>query len=388
MMKFNVEDRIGIIGSGSMGSGIAQVAAEAGHCVFIYDNNPKALERSRDNLEKLFEKLVNKGKRTAEQATDTLNRISFVHNLLDLRGSKLIIEAIIEDLSIKKNVIDQLSDGLSSDCIIATNTSSLSVTAIASAAKHPENIIGLHFFNPAPLMKLVEVVPAIQTKDGIAEACLDLMTKWGKTPVTTQDTPGFIVNRVARPFYSEAFRIYDEGIAQPHEIDEAMEELGFRMGPFYLTDFIGHNTNFAVTTSMFNAYWGEPRYKPSFAQKRLVDAGYWGRKAKKGFYDYDENLKPIRKKSSLEADKKQDIQNRILALLINEAFDALHFNIGSAEAIDNAMTKGVNYPKGLIAWAEEIGLENIVQTLDHLYDFYHEERYRVSPGLRKKIKQV
>jgi len=208
------------------------------------------------------------------------------------------------------------------------------------------------------------------------------MYDWNKEPVVAQDTPGFIVNRVARPYYSEAFRIYDEGLAQPHEIDAAMETLGFRMGPFALTDFIGHDVNFAVTESMFHSYWGEPRYRPSFSQKRLVDAGYLGRKTGRGFYPYDENKKAIRPESELSTDQHKIIQDRILAVLFNEAADALHFGVASAEDIDKAMLKGVNYPKGLLAWAYEIGRPTVIERLDALYARYHEGRYRVSAGLR------
>ena len=373
---------IGIIGSGSMGAGIAQVAAEAGHHVRVYDNNPAALERADASMRTLFAKLVAKGKRTQEQADATIDRISYVRDLLNLHKCGLIIEAIIENLQVKKRVFEELSNGVSSTAVLATNTSSLSVTAIAASAKTPEQVVGLHFFNPAPLMKLVEIVPAAQTDPAIIETLTSLMRAWKKEPVVAQDTPGFIVNRVARPYYSEAFRMYDEGLAQPHEIDAAMEALGFRMGPFTLTDFIGHDVNFAVTESMFNSYWGEPRYRPSFAQKRLVDAGYLGRKVGRGFYKYDENKKPIRPESTLKATQEKTIQDRVLAVLINEAADAHHFGVASAEDIDKAMLKGVNYPKGLLAWADEIGRSEIIDLLDALHARYHEGRYRVSAGLR------
>jgi 3-hydroxybutyryl-CoA dehydrogenase len=373
---------IGIIGSGSMGAGIAQVAAEAGHRVLVYDNNPAALGRADESMRGLFAKLVKKEKRTKEQADATLSRISYVKDMLSLRESGLIIEAIVEDLKIKQRVFEELSNLVSSGTVLATNTSSLSVTAIAASAKTPEQVVGLHFFNPAALMKLVEIVPAAQTNPEIVETLVQLMLAWGKEPVVAQDTPGFIVNRVARPYYSEGFRIYDEGLAQPHEIDAAMEALGFRMGPFTLTDFIGHDVNFAVTESMFHSYWGEPRYRPSFSQKRLVDAGYHGRKANRGFYEYDEQKKAIRPASTLSQEENKKIQDRVLAVLINEAADALHFGVASAEDVDKAMLKGVNYPKGLLAWADEIGKDVIIERLDALYARYHEGRYRVSVGLR------
>ncbi len=388
MVKFHIfalmdsNAQIGIIGSGSMGAGIAQVAAEAGHQVLVYDNNPAALERADASMRKLFAKLVLKGRRTQEQADAVIERICYVNDLLSLRESGLIIEAIIENLQIKQRVFEELSNLVASSTILASNTSSLSVTAIAASAKTPGQVVGLHFFNPAPLMKLVEIVPAAQTNTSIVETLVELMRAWKKEPVVAQDTPGFIVNRVARPYYSEAFRIYDEGLAQPHEIDAAMEALGFRMGPFTLTDFIGHDVNFAVTESMFHSYWGEPRYRPSFSQKRLVDAGYLGRKSGRGFYEYDENRKPIRPESTLKASQQETIQDRVLAVLINEAADALHFGVATAEDIDKAMLKGVNYPKGLLAWANEIGEKVVIERLNALYAKYHEGRYRVSAGLR------
>ena len=375
---------VGIIGSGAMGSGIAQVAAEAGHRVLIYDNNPQALERSDAAMQQLFERLVSKGKRSQQQASDVLGRIEYVDALLQLDSAQLVIEAIIENLDIKRSVFEELSHAVSADCILASNTSSLSVTAIAASAKTPGHVLGLHFFNPAPLMKLVEVVPAAQTKPGLAEEMRQLMISWRKEPVVAQDTPGFIVNRVARPYYSEALRLVAEGLAEPHEIDAAMEALGFRMGPFYLMDFIGHDVNFRVTESMFNAYWGEPRYKPSFSQKRLLDAGYLGRKAGRGFYRFDESGKVQRPDSTQSADQQRAIQERVLPILINEAYDALHYGIASAEDIDRAMLKGVNYPQGLLAWGREIGEQTICDRLDALYNHYHEERYRVSPKLRER----
>ncbi len=375
---------VGIIGSGAMGSGIAQVAAEAGHRVLIYDNNPQALERSDAAMQQLFERLVSKGKRSQQQASDVLGRIEYVDALLQLDSAQLVIEAIIENLDIKRSVFEELSHAVSADCILASNTSSLSVTAIAASAKTPGHVLGLHFFNPAPLMKLVEVVPAAQTKPGLAEEMRQLMISWKKEPVVAQDTPGFIVNRVARPYYSEALRLVDEGLAEPHDIDAAMEALGFRMGPFYLMDFIGHDVNFRVTESMFHAYWGEPRYKPSFSQKRLLDAGYLGRKAGRGFYRFDESGKVQRPDSTQSADQQRVIQERVLAILINEAYDALHYGIASAEDIDRAMLKGVNYPQGLLAWGREIGEQTICDRLDALYNHYHEERYRVSPKLRER----
>lgn len=373
---------VGIIGSGAMGSGIAQVAAEAGHTVLIYDNNEAAQRRAGASMSELFASLVAKGKRTAAEAEAVSRRIRYVGSLLELDRCGLVIEAIVEDLQVKRSVIEELSHAVAADCILATNTSSLSVTALAASAKTPAQVLGLHFFNPAPLMRLVEVVPAVQTEPAHVETCVALMEAWGKTAVVASDTPGFIVNRVARPYYSEALRIYDEGLATPAEIDAAMEATGFRMGPFYLMDFIGHDVNFRVTESMYRSFWEEPRYRPSFSQKALLDAGYLGRKVGRGFYRFDESRQLLRDASELSHVRRSEISDRILAVLINEAADALHFGVADRAAIDRAMLLGVNYPKGLLAWADEIGRDTVVARLDKLYEYYHEQRYRVSPGLR------
>lgn len=373
--------KIGVIGAGAMGSGIAQVAATAGAQVVLFDAQAAALEKASKSLKATFEKLVEKGKLSSDQADAIRSRIFIAEDLNALAQCDLIIEAIIENLEIKKKLFSELENKVSEKCILASNTSSLSITAIASACKHPTRVLGIHFFNPAPLMPLVEIIPALQSSTAIAEQCYVLMKKWGKVPVMAKDTPGFIVNRVARPFYGEALRIHEEGIADMATIDQAMREGGFKMGPFELMDLIGNDVNYAVTESVFHAFYFDPRYKPSLTQKKMVEANWFGRKSGRGYYNYAEGSeKPI---PSDDANLKQTIFQRILVMLINEAYDALYLNVANAEDIDLAMTKGVNYPKGLIAWAEELGTDHCEQLLDHLHDYYKEDRYRCSPGLRR-----
>lgn len=371
---------VGVIGAGAMGSGIAQVAATAGHQVFLYDSNEKALEKSRENLKTILEKLATKGKIT--NADSLFNRFSFISNIQDFVGCQLVIEAIIENLEIKKSVFKELEKVVSPDCILASNTSSLSLTAIASVCEHPERVLGIHFFNPAPLMPLIEVVPAIQTKSDLPADIRALLLNWKKSPVIAKDTPGFIVNRIARPFYSEALRIYEEGIADMATIDWAVKKIGgFKMGPFTLMDYIGHDVNYVVTETIFKSFFYDPRYKPSLSQKQLLDAGWLGQKSGRGFYDYSEKAvlpEPVR-----DENLGKGIVHRIVLMLINEAVDALYLNIASAADIETAMTKGVNYPKGLLQWCNEIGVQDVIIGLDALYQDYHEDRYRASAYLRK-----
>tara|TARA_R110002074_G_scaffold5959_4_gene28308 strand:+ start:3672 stop:4853 length:1182 start_codon:yes stop_codon:yes gene_type:complete len=384
--------KVGIIGSGTMGSGIAQVAATSGCKVKLYDTNQAALDKANLALDKILNRLIEKGRINSEEKNRIQSNISYVDSLKDLSDSNLTIEAIVENLDIKKKVFSELETYVSDDCIIASNTSSLSIASIASSLQNPERCIGIHFFNPAPLMKLVEVVPAIQTSNETLEKSVQIIAKWGKTVAVAKDTPGFIVNRVARPFYGESLRIYEEGLADFVTIDHSLKTLGgFRMGPFELMDFIGNDVNYTVTETVFTAFYFDPRYKPAFTQKRFAEAGYLGRKSGKGYYDYDENGKKIETSnvtlSAVEESLKEQIFNRVLVMLINEAADALFLNIASAEDIDNAMTKGVNYPKGLLAWADEKGIDWCVNKMDELYNEYHEDRYRCSPLLREMNKK-
>lgn len=374
--------KIGIIGAGTMGSGIAQVAATAGCTVVLYDAFPESLINAENNLERILSRLVEKERIDEAEKDRIKSLISYHSDLKDLSESNLVIEAVVEDINLKQNIFKELETYVSDSCILASNTSSLSIASIASSLQKPERCIGIHFFNPAPLMRLVEVIPAVQTDEKVVEKCVEIITDWKKTVAVAKDTPGFIVNRVARPFYGEALRIYEEGIADFATIDWAMKELGgFRMGPFELMDFIGNDVNYAVTESVFAAFYFDPRYKPSFTQKRHAEAGYLGRKTGKGYYDYAEDA--VKPEPNKDKALGEQIYHRILAMLINEAADAFFLNIASAKDIDDAMTKGVNYPKGLLAWANEKGITWCVEQMDALYDLYREDRYRCSPQLRK-----
>ena len=373
---------VGIIGGGTMGSGIAQVAATAGCMVTLYDVHQGALDTAKANLEKITNRLVDKARISPQEKDAIQNNIRYVNTIKELANSDLTIEAIVENMEVKKKLFQELENHVSDTCIIATNTSSLSIASIASSLKKPNRCIGIHFFNPAPLMKLVEVIPAIQTSQKVLASVQITLENWKKVVAVAKDTPGFIVNRVARPFYGEALRMYEEGVADFATIDHALKSVGgFKMGPFELMDFIGNDVNYTVTHTVFEAFYNDPRYKPSFTQKRFAEAGFLGRKSGKGFYDYAPGaVKPLP-----ETNQKllHTIFDRILVMLINEAADALFLNIASADDIDAAMTTGVNYPKGLLAWADEKGIPWCVKKLDGLYNEYHEPRYRCSPLLRR-----
>jgi 3-hydroxybutyryl-CoA dehydrogenase len=381
---FNQHSIIGIIGCGAMGSGIAQVAATASHKVIIYDTNKLALEKAEANLKASLQKLVEKQKISTTQQSEIYTNISYVNEIEKLSLCHLIIEAIIENNDVKKSVFSQLENIVSPTCVLASNTSSLSITAIAAACKKPSRFIGIHFFNPATLMPLVEIIPGLACDVLVVQNCKSLIDSWKKTTVLAKDTPGFIVNRVARPFYSEALRLLEEGVATVETIDWAMKEIaGFKMGPFELMDLIGHDVNYIVTETVWTQFYFDPKFKPALTQKRLLEGGFLGKKSGRGFYDYSENAQVLAPNKDLELGRK--IVNRILVMLINEAADAVYLNVASAQDIDLAMTKGVNYPKGLLRWADELGIDFIVNELNSLKNFYEEDRYRISPLLKKML---
>lgn len=371
---------IGVIGAGAMGSGIAQVAAQCGHEVVLVDQNQSALDKSQKNLASVASRLIEKERWTVEFSQEVQQSIVRTTDWNQLKPCTWIIEAIVEDLAVKTDVFRKLEAIVDSTAVLASNTSSLSLTAIAGKLSNPERFVGLHFFNPAPLMALVEVIPALQTNPDLVTRAMEQMRSWNKTPVKAKDTPGFIVNRVARPFYGEALRIVEEGLASPQAVDAAMKACGFRMGPFELMDLIGNDVNYAVTQSVFEAFYYDPRYRPSLIQKQFVDAGWLGRKSGRGYYHYESEStdKQIVDISSLEW-----ISERIIAMLINEAAEALYLNIASASDLDTAMTRGVNYPKGLLAWANERGIDATLEVLKGLQEHYGEDRYRPSILLKQ-----
>ena len=490
----SVDLAVGIIGAGTMGRGIALIAATTGHRVYLHDAVPAAITASIENLRVGLERLVSKGRISAEEKDQRLARIIPAENLEMLAPAGLIIEAVVEDLEAKTTLLQQIESLVESTTIIATNTSSLAVTAIAARLQRPEQVVGMHFFNPAPVMPLVEVVSGSATAPEVAGCVFATARAWGKTPVLCKSSPGFIVNRVARPFYGEALRLLAEGAADHVTLDAVLRESGgFRMGPFELMDLIGHDVNFAVTRTVYEAFFNDPRYQPSLVQKDLVDAGWLGRKTGRGFYHYGEaagsplaatagpgtppesiriegelgpaagladmakgagirveeapgiglirfddvvlaltdgrtatertvsDAEPVvlfdllldchcaQRVALAPGDQSDDKQiacavgffqsigipvsilddapglvvMRTVAMLANEAAEALHQRIGTATDIDLAMVKGVNYPLGPLQWADRIGPKRILTVIENLARIYGEDRYRPSPLLRR-----
>jgi 3-hydroxybutyryl-CoA dehydrogenase len=377
---------VGVLGAGTMGAGIAQVAAQNGSEVVLVDLNQEMLTKAENNLDKVLTRLVEKGSISEDNKINIQGRITYSTDLHDFKSSKIVIEAIVEKLEVKHNVFANLETIVSHDCILASNTSSLSIASIGSVLKNSSRVIGIHFFNPAPLMPLVEIIPAVQTSPETLDFSKELIRSWKKVGVICKDTPGFIVNRVARPYYGEALKIYEEGLADFATIDWAMTTIGgFRMGPFTLMDYIGNDVNYAVTESVFASFYYDPRFKPSFTQKRHMEAGFYGRKSGRGYYNYAEGT--VLPQANEEKVLGQKIVNRILVMLINEAIDAVFLNVATKEDVDLAMTNGVNYPKGLLKWADEIGLNNVLMQLEELFHEYGEDRYRPNPLLRRMVKE-
>ncbi len=392
-MNSKDKEIIGIIGAGTMGSGIAQVAAAAGHKTFIYDSFPGALKKAGDELKKTLDRLLDKGKITEDESISIFERINYVDTVSKLKDCDFIIEAVIENLEVKQKLFSDLEKIVGNESILASNTSSLSITSIASTCKNPNRVIGVHFFNPAAIMPLVEIVPGISTENSVVTKAKTLISGWKKSVVLAKDSPGFIVNRIARPFYGESIRIFEEGwCGIPRDetgfatIDWALKEFGgFKMGPFELMDMIGNDINYTVTETVWTQFFYDPRYRPSLTQKRLFEAKHFGRKSGKGYYSYAENAlmpEPIK-----DRDAGGKIFMRVLAMLINEAADALYYNVASRDDIDLAMTKGVGYPKGLLKWCDEAGADKILNILAALRSVYAENRYRPSVLLQNMVNE-
>jgi len=497
MTALALDATVAVIGAGTMGAGIAQVAAQAGHAVLLFDTQAGAVERGLEGIGKFLARAVEKGRMTAEDRAATLARLTPAAGLDELAPSRLTIEAIVEDLEIKRGLFRDLEARVAGDAIIATNTSSLSITAIGGGLERPGRLVGMHFFNPAPLMALVEVVSGLATDPEVAAVAFETAARWGKSPVHAKSTPGFIVNRVARPFYGESLRLLEEGAADPATIDALLREAGgFRMGPFELMDLIGLDVNYAVTCSVYDAYYQDPRFRPSLRQLELVDAGRLGRKSGHGWYDYGEGVerpapataapgpRPVRVEArgdlgpaSALVDRIEaagiplartdgegvlaipgtvalaptdgrpatgrtvaggeplvmldlaldygtatrlalapgdgvpaaatvaaagllqsldvavspidDVAGmavaRIVAMLANEAADAVNQGVADAAGVDTAMMKGVNYPQGPLAWADALGPARVLGLLNNLAVVYGEDRYRASPLLRRRV---
>lgn len=384
-------ERIGILGAGTMGTGIAQVVAESGIEASLHDPEPGAFERAHERAAGFLARKVEKGQIDEATAAATLARISPVATLEELAGVDLVIEAIPEDLELKRETFRRLDAASQPTTILASNTSSLSIAQIASATQHPERVVGMHFFNPVPLMALVEVIAGPLTASSVAEATIFAARRLAKTPVLAADTPGFIVNRVARPFYLEAMRILGDGAAGVEEIDGAMRAAGFRMGPFELVDTIGADINFAVSQRMYEAFFYDPRYRPHPTQRLVVEAGRLGRKTSAGFYDYEADGTRGAPWATLgerpagphqERLNEEQISSRVVAALVNEAASAVAEGVATPQAIDTAMRLGANYPSGPLEWGERIGLARVVKTLEGLHAAVPDGRYRVMPLLR------
>jgi 3-hydroxybutyryl-CoA dehydrogenase len=490
---------VGIVGAGTMGAGIAQVAAVAGHPVRLFDSRAGIAQGAIDGVMTAIDKLVERQKLSLEQARKAREGLKIVDRLEELAGCGLVIEAIVEDLEAKRALFRKLEGIVGDEVILATNTSSISITAIGAAIKQPQRLAGMHFFNPAPVMPLVEVIYGAATSMAVIDTLFVMALRWGKVPVRARSTPGFIVNRVARPFYAEAMRLLNEGASDCATMDAVIREAGgFRMGPFELMDLIGHDVNYAVTRSVFDAFYGDPRFTPSLLQLELVDAGFLGRKSGRGFYEYDQGktdrlpleaaAAPVPsgiraygetalaralavrwakagakfERISAHADGRvaeceqcvlyrtdgrtatvraaengignsivvdlaleEEMATRVaiaaadqadatalgagtgmlqcagytvsviddapgmivmrtVAMLVNEAADAVNQGVCSASDVDLAMRKGVNYPRGPLEWADAIGVSRVLEVLDHLAGMYGEDRYRASPLLRRK----
>ena len=370
---------IAVVGAGTMGAGIAESAALAGMSAVLLDVKEDALARGRKTIEKDLERRVERGRLSEDERRGVLDRISTATSLDDCAGAPLVIEAVVEDMGVKRKVFADLEGVVGGDAVLATNTSSLSVAGIASATRRPERVLGMHFFNPVPAMRLVEVVAGPSTGPAVVRRAEEASERLGKRPIRVSDTPGFVVNRVARPFYLEALRLVEAG-EEPARIDAAARGAGFRMGPLELADLIGNDVNLAVSESLFERYYYQPRFRPSHLQRSMVEAGTLGRKSGKGFYDHGAE---DGEGTGEGAEPPEGVALRIISCIVNEAFLALSEGVATAQDIDRAMKLGANYPKGPFEWAGEIGAHAILETLDSLRRT-HGDAYLAAPSLRER----
>jgi 3-hydroxybutyryl-CoA dehydrogenase len=384
---------VAVVGAGAMGTGIAQVAAQAGHEVHLVDARDGVVEQAVAALATTLRRLADKGKVTLEEAEGTLGRLHATGTDVDtLPWVGLALEAVVEDLEIKRDLFTRLIRTQPSDTILASNTSSLDISAIAEGLDHPGRVVGLHFFNPPPLMRLVEVVRGTASDRQVLDAAADLVRSWGKTPVECTSTPGFIVNRVARPFYGEAQRLVADGTLDAASVDLALREhAGFRMGPMELTDLIGQDVNLAVGTSVWEQTGHDPRYAPTDLQRALVARGRLGRKSGQGVFRYDDEGRPLDASPDpglvarlVGGPVETDPVARTLAMIVNEGVDLVHRGEATAADVDTAMCLGTNYPRGPFEWLEEIGPQTVVDRLVALDTAFPGGRYRVSPALLER----
>jgi 3-hydroxybutyryl-CoA dehydrogenase len=378
-----------------MGAGIAQLAARSGARTILHDPLPEALQRGAQYARDGLGKEAAKGRLSAAEAEAAAGRIEPLDDLGAFAECELVIEAAPERLDLKHELYARLSEKIVSEqCVLATNTSSLLVTAIAASARNPERVVGMHFFNPAPIMRLLEVVAGVESSTEALDLATATGEAMGKTVIVAKDGPGFIVNRCNRPFGLEALRILQEQIADIETIDRTMRvEGGFRMGPFELMDLVGIDTGLEISKSFYEQSFYEPRWQPSPITARYVAAGRYGRKTGRGYYDYSSD--PYRPPdpdplgSSADANAQPasgGVLERIVCQVINECSFALGEGVGSAQDIDTGMVLGLNYPRGPLAWADQIGLDHVLAVLDGLWEEYREERYRPAPALRGLVR--
>lgn len=371
---------IAVVGAGTMGAGIAESAAVAGLSAVVLDVQEDALARGRKTIERDLERRVQKRRISDDERREILGRVSMTTAVKDCADAPLVVEAVVENMEVKRKVFADLEGVVSGEAVLATNTSSLSVAGIAAGAERPERVVGMHFFNPVPAMRLVEIVTGPSTDPSAVSRAEEISERLGKTSIRVSDTPGFVVNRVARPFYLEALRIVEAG-GEPEQVDAAIREAGFRMGPLQLADLIGNDINLAVSESLFERYYYQPRFRPSYLQRSMVEAGLLGRKSGQGFYDYGADKEEAQEAAG--AKPSEEIARRVISCIVNEAFLTLSEGVATAEDIDQAMKLGANYPKGPFEWAEEIGVRTILETLDALRAT-HGDAYLASHLLRQR----